>query len=286
MSTISISLLAAAHDLHRVGLLVILFMLPFGWEASAQEVLTNKDLVQLAELGMGEEVILSKIATSLNDFDTSTDALVELKKAGMSSAVIAKVVEAGNSSSHSKVIDANEPTAPHRPGIYYIDDNGNLVELLPNVTAQSKSRGNFGTRVSYGIAKTKQVSRINGPTARTQFDRVPEFYFYFSQQETAFEQNLYNFYGFVTATSPNEFTLAKLTPKEDARELETGAANYYTSEHGISSKHAVDFDIESIAPGIYKVKPIHLAPGEYCIVYTGAAPSAYSQQKVFDFGVK
>ncbi|MCW5900020.1 MAG: hypothetical protein KIT10_12195 [Flavobacteriales bacterium] len=196
------------------------------------------------------------------------------------------LVEAGNSSSYNKVVDANDPAAPHRPGIYYFNESGNLVELLPNVTAQSKSRGNLGTRMSYGIAKTKQVSRLSKPTARTQFDRVPEFYFYFNQQEAAFEQNLYNFYGFVSATSPNEFTLAKLTPKEDARELETGAANYYTSEHGISSKHAVDFSFDPIAPGIYKVTPINLPSGEYCFVYTGAAPSAYSQQKVFDFGVR
>ncbi|MCW5900017.1 MAG: hypothetical protein KIT10_12180 [Flavobacteriales bacterium] len=91
MTTMSISLITAARALERFGLLVILFMLPFGWEASAQQVLTNKDLVQLVELGMGEEVILSKIATSLNDFDTSTEALVILKKAGLSSAVIAKV---------------------------------------------------------------------------------------------------------------------------------------------------------------------------------------------------
>lgn len=257
-----------------------------GGQLQAQEILTNNDLIQLAELGIGEEVILSKIAHSPNDFDTSTDALLQLKKAGLSSAVLARVVEAGNSNSQSKVVDANDPTVAHRPGIYYFNGDGNLVELLPNVTSQSKSRGALGTAMSYGIAKTKQMSRLNGPSARTHFDRAPEFYFYFNQQETSFEQNLYNFYGFVSATSPNEFTLAKLTPKDDARELETGASNSYTTEHGISSKHAVDFEIDPVAPGIYKVTPIYLAPGEYCFVFTGAAPSAYSQQKVFDFSIR
>lgn len=252
----------------------------------AQDILTNRDLIQLAELGMGEAVILARIESTDNNFETSTAALIELKKAGLSDAVIAKVIEAGNANSHSKVVDANDPRAPHRPGIYYFNASGNLTELLPNVTSQSKSRGSLGTRMSYGIAKTTQVSRINGPSARTVFDRVPEFYFYFSQQETAFDQNLYNFYGFLTATSPNEFTLAKLVAKSDARELETGAYNAYTHETGISAKHSVAFEIESVGPGIYKVVPSSLAAGEYCFVFAGAAPHAHSQQKVFDFTVR
>lgn len=252
--------------------------------AWAQDILTNQHLVQMAQLGMGEAIILSQIENSNNDFDVSTTALMELKKAGLSDAVLAKVIQAANNTA-KKVVDPNDPLAPHRPGIYYFNDSGALVELLPTVTSQTKDRGRLGTALSYGIAKTKMVARISGTNARTQLPDAKVFYFYFNQQDAAFDQNAIAFYGFQQATSPNEFTLAHLDQVKEVRELETGSMNNYTSEFGIDEKHTRPFEIEQIAPGIFKVTPTELATGEYCFVYSGAAPYGHTQQKVFDFGV-
>ena len=60
--------------------------------------LTNKDVIALVKAGLGEKVVLDKIRTSAGDkLDTSTDALIRLKKAGVSSAVIDAIVKrAGN----------------------------------------------------------------------------------------------------------------------------------------------------------------------------------------------
>lgn len=250
----------------------------------AQEVLTNEQIIQMAQLGMGDAIIVSQIESSTNTFDVSTPALMELKKAGVSDAVLAKVIAAARNAS-LKAVDPNDPLAPHRPGIYYIDDQGQLVELLPTVTAQNKDKGRLGTVLSYGIAKTKVVSRIPGSKARTQLPTVREFYFYFNQQATSFDQNSIAYYGFQQATSPNEFTLAALDMMKDVRELETGSMNNYTAENGIDEKHARPFEFVQIAPGIFKVTPSSLTPGEYCFVYAAAAPYAHTQQKVYDFGV-
>lgn len=250
----------------------------------AQDVLTNHQLIQMAQLGMGDAVILSQVENSANDFDVSTSALMELKKAGLSDVVLAKVIAAANNSAQ-KVVDPNDPLAPHRPGIYYFNDQGQLVEMLPTVTGQNKDKGRLATRVSYGIAKTKVVSRIPGSQSRTQLPAVREFYFYFNQQTASFDQNAITYYGFQQATSPNEFTLAALDVTKDVRELEIGSANHFTSESGIDEKHARPFQIEQIAPGIFKVTPSDLIAGEYCFVYAGAAPHAHTQQKVYDFGV-
>lgn len=252
--------------------------------ASGQSVLTNQDLIQMAELGMGETIIISQIENSSNDFDVSTTALLSLKKAGLSDAVLAKVIEAGKDTA-KKVVDPNDPLAPHRPGIYYFDEAGRLLELLPTVTSESKDKGQLATRLSYGIAKTKLVSRVSGGGARTQLPSARTFYFYFNQQATTFDQTTIAFYGFQQATSPNEFTLAQLDEKKDFRELETGSRNYYTSEIGIDQKHGRGFEIEQLAPGVFKVTPSELEIGEYCFVYAGAAPYERAQQKVYDFGV-
>jgi hypothetical protein len=252
---------------------------------SAQQILTNQDLIQMAELGMGDAIILSSIDNSNNDFDGSTPALLQMKKAGLSDVVLAKVIEAANNSSR-KVVDSNDPLSPHRPGIYYIDDSGDFVELLSTVMAQSKTRGALAMRMSYGIAKMKTVARISGASARKQFSTPKTFYFYFNEQSVGFDPSTITFYGFLRSSSPNEFTLAQLDQLEDTRELETGSVNNYTTEFGIDERHARAFDIETLAPGVFKVNTADLDPGEYCFVYAGSAPQGQSQQRVFDFGVR
>jgi hypothetical protein len=50
--------------------------------------LTNNDVVKMVKAKLGDGIILSKIKTSACNFDTSVDALVKLKEAGVSDPVI------------------------------------------------------------------------------------------------------------------------------------------------------------------------------------------------------
>ncbi len=52
--------------------------------AAQAEMLTNDSVIQLAEIGLGDEALIAKIKTSENTFDVSTDALVALKGKGLS----------------------------------------------------------------------------------------------------------------------------------------------------------------------------------------------------------
>lgn len=56
--------------------------------------LTNKDILDMASVGLGDEVILAKIATSALAFETAPEKLIELRKAGVSDKVIAAMVRA------------------------------------------------------------------------------------------------------------------------------------------------------------------------------------------------
>lgn len=252
--------------------------------SQAQNVLTNKDLIQMGQLGMGDAIIISQIESSTNEFDVSTPGLLELKKSGLSDAVIAKVISAGKDES-KRAVDLNDPLAPHRPGIYYFDDAGNMVELLPTVSAQTKSKGQLAQRFSYGFAKATTVASLSGTSARLQLAGAKAFYFYFNQQSSAFNQSTIPFYGFQQASSPNEFTLAKLDEKDSSRELEVGGYSALGGASGIHEKHTRAFSIEQIAPGVFKVTPDALPEGEYGFVYTGASPYGAGTQRVFDFGV-
>ena len=55
---------------------------------SAQEVVTNETVIQMVKAGFSESVILAKMRSSQTKFDTRTDALIELKKAGYDDLVI------------------------------------------------------------------------------------------------------------------------------------------------------------------------------------------------------
>lgn len=265
----------------RYSLALLFAAATFG--LSAQSILTNKDLIQMAQLGMGDAIILSQIESSSNKFDVSTPGLLELKKSGLSDMVIAKVISAGKDES-KRAVDLNDPLAPHRPGIYYFDEAGKMVELLPTVSAQTKSKGYLAQRFSYGFAKTTDVASLSGTNARLQMAGARTFYFYFNQQSSMFDQNTIPFYGFQQASSPNEFTLAQLDVKGNARELEMGGSNAMGHASGIHEKHSRAFSIEQIGPGVFKVTPDELPVGEYGFVYTGASPHQ-GMQRVFDFGV-
>jgi S1-C subfamily serine protease len=68
---------------------------------SAQEIklekLTNKDLVEMSKSGLPETIILAKIKSSGGNFDTSPAALQELKKEGVSDAIILALLQPGES---------------------------------------------------------------------------------------------------------------------------------------------------------------------------------------------
>ncbi len=54
----------------------------------ASEKMTNSDIVKLNRAGLSEATIVEIIKKSSNDFDLSTDAIIELKKENVSEIII------------------------------------------------------------------------------------------------------------------------------------------------------------------------------------------------------
>ena len=69
------------------------------------EKLTNKDLVDMSKSGLPETIILAKIKSSGGNFDTSPQALQELKKEGVSDAVILAVLQPTESVKPGRIKD-------------------------------------------------------------------------------------------------------------------------------------------------------------------------------------
>jgi hypothetical protein len=70
--------------------LLILLSIPLG-SVSAQEpnrTLTNADIISMAKSGIGEQTIILTIQKGATKFDTTPEALIQLKTAGISDAVL------------------------------------------------------------------------------------------------------------------------------------------------------------------------------------------------------
>lgn len=76
--------------LRKSSLLLVLCVVPLGSVIAqeAQHAVTNADIVNLAKSGVGEQTIILMIQKGTTKFDTSPDAVIELKKAGVSEAVL------------------------------------------------------------------------------------------------------------------------------------------------------------------------------------------------------
>src|SRR5262245_12440293 len=94
-------------DEMRRALLVffsLLFLLTFGQGLSTAEEnpLTNQDVVKLASLGLGDEVVIAKVnQAKAVDFKLDTDSLVALKQSGVSPAVIEAMLKRASPSTPS-----------------------------------------------------------------------------------------------------------------------------------------------------------------------------------------
>jgi hypothetical protein len=63
--------------------------------APAGPMLKNEDIVKMAKAGLDDALIIAKIGTSKCQFDTSTDALIQLKGSGVSATLLKAMVGAG-----------------------------------------------------------------------------------------------------------------------------------------------------------------------------------------------
>ena len=64
--------------------------------AADPNVLRNDDVIKMVSAGLDSSIIIAKIRTSKCEFDTGTDALIQLKKSGVPSAVIGAMMQAAS----------------------------------------------------------------------------------------------------------------------------------------------------------------------------------------------
>ena len=251
------------------------------------EVMTNQSVVSLLKAGLGDDLVIAKINTEPCNYAVSTTDILSLKNGGVSERVIAAMLTRCASASAARGIagdDASpDPMVRHSPGIYVMEDWQNPAILLPVVASKSSGMKTSGN----GSILMPLVAKMLLPGAASRlpvYSTSPNFYFYFNPNDQAvsdFGQEHSD-----AAQSPDGFSLVRLKPKKDTRELEMGRASSYggslvSYRKGLSLKSSVTFRAENSRPGIYKVAVGPLEAGEYAFVFTGSD----SASRVYDFTI-
>lgn len=91
------------------------------WTCSigAQEVLTNDAVITMKKAGLSDAVIIAKIKSSQSKFDVSTQALAQLKRAALSDDVLEAMVKhsgPGGPVSSLPAPRGGDPTLVNAPG--------------------------------------------------------------------------------------------------------------------------------------------------------------------------
>jgi hypothetical protein len=262
---------------------------------TASAVMTNQEVIKMTRVGLSSEIIIGAIASAPHkSFDLDPEGLIALKAAGVNDGVIramqGAVPSATPASSPAPISSRSSPARtaaePEEAGLY-VKLNGTMTQLEPSVFSQAKTGGVFTSALTYGIKKIKWKAAIRGPRANQRVDGRSEFYFYFENKNSGLS-NTGGFAGFIQgASSPNEFVLVRLAQNEKERSLVMGEFGAFGASSGTRSEDTLEFKIEKLAPGTYRVVPGSLVPGEYAFFYAAGASAlgAGTTGKLFDFGV-
>jgi hypothetical protein len=272
-----------------------------GSNASAQTLdkpMTNDEVISLAGAGLNSSIIVNKIKTSNTNFDLSTDALIKLKKAGVTDDVVNAMLEAKSGKAMAVTTppnqmspgnaNLNDPTAPHDFGIYLFEDRAGeskMTRMSPIVSQQNRTGGIFTSSMTYGISKVKTKANLPGTAATLQLkDPRPVFYFYLDAKSGGLNTSS------GVPSTPSEFALIKFNIRSDNREVTIAKANAFGGKGGLSDEYVVQFDSQDMGNGVFKITPkADLKNGEYgfYLINSGGSNAAAAMgAKFFDFGVK
>jgi len=155
--------------------------------------LSNDTILRMHAAGLGDDLILQTIAAQPGHYDTSADALIALKQAGISSEIMSAIISKGrrqiSGAPHMEPITL----APvNEIGCYYKDSTGRW-QPMESEPIHSKSSGWIKNTLSDGIIKTDMNGMVNGPEAKLLLPRPIEFLIYTADGVDAGEYTLIRF---------------------------------------------------------------------------------------------
>ena len=242
----------------QIVLAIILFLLLSSttWSQQLSKRITNQDVIDMAGLGLSDDVIIAKIrsvsAGGALQFDTSVTGLKELKAAKVSNDVIKVMINPAPPAGPVVVAAAPMSNDPNLPppevGVYW--KNGFAFSRIEGqVISQTKVGGKAGSMFTYGLRNEHWDAYLNGPQSQNVVsDRQAVFYIYVPDGGSA-----------------SDFTLITLEKKGNRREFQIGSFGGITGgKSGVKRDKEIAFTSEHAGIRTYKLKlAAEMKPGEY-----------------------
>lgn len=253
--------------------------------------LDKNSILQLTQMGLGDDAVVAKIQADKVDFDLSTEEMLAFKKQGMSSPVIAALISNRYVAKVEPSLDSPDPAVPHPAGFYALMNEGaapRMERMEPTVTNQAKTGGIFGYALTAGIASMSVKAAVQNETSRVPVSSQPRFYF-FSAESNGDQSGTWASGANTIVTSPAEMTLVRLIKKDGRREARVGSMNIGGAKSGVMDKDRIAFRDTEVRPGVYEVMPtVPLQPGEYGFIYSlsGGGAGGAMTARIFDFTVR
>jgi hypothetical protein len=245
----------------------------------AQQGLTNTDIIKMQSAGLSESIILSSVNTEPADYDTSTDNLLALKKAGVSDAVVAAMISRnaamksgiGNASGTNlqSAAPAGPPPGVDEVGVYYQDKN-KACHPIPSEIVNTKSGGLLKSIATDGIVKGDTNGHIKGAESATRLTTGSKMLIFMPETYSA-----------------NDYILVKLHQDSNNREFRAMTGGVFHSSGG-ATKDTVAFGSQKLAPHVYALTfAALLTPGQYGIIPPGATTTSNlaAGGKIYSFSI-
>jgi hypothetical protein len=227
----------------------------------AAETLDNQAVVEMVKLGLDTQVISAKIDASPNHFDTSPKALARLKHAGVSSALISKMINAGSTIGHAGPANTSGDRV-----IEYVGASGRRAPISPvRVTAELSYRKAW---IPFHTGGPETFMYLQGRHAPLRTSTSPEF---------------------TTDLDPLTVRLIHLGQKNDQE-------SRFVVFSGSNTDREVEVTSTKLADGNYSIKPSKplRAGEEYAFLVVAEAPAGAfwtyfaqntASSRAYDFGV-
>ena len=205
-------------------------------QSSLESDVDNARIIEMTHKGLGDDVIIARIKASATKFSLSDEDLASLKKAGVSDAVVAAMIQSTQLTIPKVAID------------------GNPVEV--RTIGEQKVGGRLGHVATLGIKSVKNKAYLQGQHASLIASRKPLI-----DIELPANENIDN------------YIIVEMDDKGDRREIEMGSVGGTVGEKvGIRADRIVPTSATPVGGRRYKISPVkELKKGEYILYSVGSA---------------
>jgi len=149
---------------------------------------------------------------------------------------------------------------PMEPGLYAVLSNGELEKITGRPTNFVRTGSMLPYYLTMGVHARRTNSQFAGDSSFVSTGRLATFYYRVSRDSEDIRMGRV---ADQTVAGTVNLILTQMTIQHGRRQYEFEASGWGRRSRGISARHQFNFDAEEVEPGLFKLRPEPLPPGQY-----------------------